>query len=150
MLEASRRPELLEELRPAARQALNDFAAMIDRYRARAQDASVDELLRELIAEIRYGEHLKAEGPEGAERLENVGELFDGAAEVVVDEGGELGLRPLDHFLQRASLIADVDRDDPNADAVYADDAAQRERAGVSDRVHHRPRGGVVPTVPRA
>jgi DNA helicase-2/ATP-dependent DNA helicase PcrA len=117
-LDASRREELLGELRPAARQALSDFAAMIDRYRARAQEASVDELLRELIEEIRYADHLLAEGPEGAERLENVRELVAGAAEVVADEGGELGLTPLDHFLQRASLITDVDRDDPNADAV--------------------------------
>src|SRR5687768_5421448 len=74
-LEASRREELLGELRPAARQALRDFAAVIDRYRARAQDASVDELLRELIEEIRYADYLRAEGPEGAERLENVREL---------------------------------------------------------------------------
>ena len=117
-LDAARRPELLGELRPAARQALYEFAAMIDRYRARAQDATVDELLREIIEEIRYADLLAAEGPEGAERLENVRELVDGAAEVVVDEGGELGLRPLDHFLQRASLITDVDRDDPTADAV--------------------------------
>ena len=117
-LEAARREELLGELRPAARQALHDFAAMIDRYRARAQETTVDELLRELITEIRYGDHLRAEGPEGAERVENVAELVDGAAELVADEGGELGLTPLDHFLQRASLITDVDRDDPNADAV--------------------------------
>jgi DNA helicase-2/ATP-dependent DNA helicase PcrA len=117
-LEASRREELLGEVRPAARQALHDFAALIDRYRTRAQEASVDELLRELIDEIRYADHLRAEGPEGAERLENVRELVAGAAEVVADEGGELGLTPLDHFLQRASLITDVDRDDPNADAV--------------------------------
>ena len=74
--------------------------------------------VRELIEEIRYADYLRAEGPEGAERLENVQELVDGAAEVVADEGGELGLTPLDHFLQRASLIADVDRNDPNADAV--------------------------------
>ena len=117
-LEAARREELLGELRPAARQALHDFAAMIDRYRARAQETTVDELLRELITEIRYADHLRAEGPEGAERVENVAELVDGAAELVADEGGELGLTPLDHFLQRASLITDVDRDDPNADAV--------------------------------
>jgi DNA helicase II / ATP-dependent DNA helicase PcrA len=117
-LDAARRPELLGELRPAARQALYEFATMIDRYRARAQDATVDELLREMIDEIRYADLLAAEGPEGAERLENVRELVDGAAEVVVDEGGELGLTPLDHFLQRASLITDVDRDDATADAV--------------------------------
>jgi DNA helicase-2/ATP-dependent DNA helicase PcrA len=117
-LDAARRDDLMGELRPASRQVLHDFAAMIDRYRARAQEATVDVLLSELIEEIHYADHLRAEGPEGAERLENVRELVTGAAEVVVEEGGELGLTPLDHFLQRASLITDVDRDDPNADAI--------------------------------
>jgi DNA helicase II / ATP-dependent DNA helicase PcrA len=117
-LEVARRDDLLGSLRPAARQALRDFASMIDRYRARAQDATVDQLLGELIDEIRYVDHLRAEGPEGAERLENVRELLAGAAELVTDEGGELGLTPLDHFLQRATLITDVDRDDPSADAI--------------------------------
>ncbi|MGQ0715115.1 MAG: ATP-dependent helicase [Gemmatimonadaceae bacterium] len=118
-LETARRDDLLGELRPGTRQALHEFAALIDRYRARAQEASVDEVLRELIEEIRYADHLRSEGPEGAERLENVRELVAGAAELVADEGGELGLTPLDHFLQRASLITDVDRDDESADAVW-------------------------------
>jgi DNA helicase-2/ATP-dependent DNA helicase PcrA len=67
---------------------------------------------------IRYGDYLKAEGPESADRLENVKELITGAAELVSDELGEVGLRPLDHFLQRAILIADVDALDTKADAV--------------------------------
>jgi DNA helicase-2/ATP-dependent DNA helicase PcrA len=117
-LDAARREDLLGELRPAPRQALREFAAMIDRYRARAQQASVDELLRELIDEIRYADHLRGEGPEGAERLQNVQELVDVAAEVTEEEGGEIGLTPLDHFLQRSSLITDASRDDPTADAV--------------------------------
>src|SRR5204862_7291951 len=51
-------------------------------------------------------------------RLENVNELITGAAELVADELGEVGLRPLDHFLQRATLIAVVDALDADADAV--------------------------------
>jgi DNA helicase-2/ATP-dependent DNA helicase PcrA len=78
----------------------------------------VDELLRELIDAIRYGDYLRAEGPESAERLDNVRELITGASETVSDEGGEVGLTPLDHFLQRATLVAGVDGLDPNADAV--------------------------------
>jgi DNA helicase-2/ATP-dependent DNA helicase PcrA len=39
-------------------------------------------------------------------------------AETVVEEGGEVGLTPLDHFLQRAMLIADLDALDANADAI--------------------------------
>jgi len=118
LLVAAGRADLTAAMRPAARTALNGFAELITRFRARAVDAAVDELLRELIAEIRFDEYLKAEGPDGAERLENVRELLTGAAETVVDEGGELGLTPLDHFLQRATLVTDFDRQDPNADAV--------------------------------
>jgi Superfamily I DNA and RNA helicases len=36
----------------------------------------------------------------------------------VIDEGGEVGLTPLDHFLQRAMLVAGADALDPTADAV--------------------------------
>ncbi|MDQ6770010.1 MAG: ATP-binding domain-containing protein, partial [Gemmatimonadota bacterium] len=44
--------------------------------------------------------------------------LINGAAETVIDDGGEVGLTPLDHFLQRAMLVAGADALDPSADAV--------------------------------
>jgi len=91
---------------------------LIGRLRERAKDAAVDELLRELIDAIRYGDYLRAEGPESAERLDNVRELINGAGEQVADEGGEVGLTPLDHFLQKATLVAGIDGLDANADAV--------------------------------
>lgn len=112
------RPELIMSIRPAARTALAQFTALIERLRVRAEDAAVDELLREVVEAIRYGDYLKAEGPDSAERLENVRELITGAAEQVADELGEVGLRPLDHFLQRASLVADIDGLDSTAGAV--------------------------------
>ncbi|HEX6631825.1 MAG TPA: UvrD-helicase domain-containing protein, partial [Gemmatimonadaceae bacterium] len=118
MLAAAARADLLTGLRPAARKALADFVALIADFGERARDASVDELLRELVEQLHYAEYLRAEGPEGAERLDNVRELIAGAAETVADEGGEVGLTPLDHFLQRATLAAGVDGLDPNADAV--------------------------------
>jgi DNA helicase-2/ATP-dependent DNA helicase PcrA len=118
MLEAAQRPELLAAVRPAARTGLADFAALVLRLRARAQEAGVDEVLRELVDAIRYGDYLRAEGPESAERLDNVRELIAGAAETVADDLGEVGLTPLDHFLQRATLVAGLDALDPNADAV--------------------------------
>jgi len=40
------------------------------------------------------------------------------AAEVIIDDGGEVGLRPLDHFLQRATLVTGLDQLGPDADAV--------------------------------
>ena len=109
---------MLEGLRPATRTALADFSALVGRLREQATGAGVDELLRSLVDGIRYGDYLRAEGPESADRLENVRELIASAAETVIDEGGEVGLTPLEHFLQRASLVAGVDQLDPSADAI--------------------------------
>jgi DNA helicase-2/ATP-dependent DNA helicase PcrA len=112
-------PEKQGSLRPAARKALADFHGLITTLRERAKDTSVDVLIQDLVSEIRYLEYLQAEGPESArDRIENVGALIDGAAETVVDDGGEVGLTPLDHFLQRAMLVAGADAVDPSADAV--------------------------------
>jgi DNA helicase-2/ATP-dependent DNA helicase PcrA len=118
LFEAARRAEVRDALRPAARTALAEFVNVIEKLRATAPNVGVDELLRELVDTIKYGDHLKAEGPDWQERGENVRSLIDGAAETVIDDGGEVGLTPLDHFLQKATLVAGVDALDPNADAV--------------------------------
>ncbi len=118
MLAIASQPDVVAGLRPAARTALTDFVQLVTRLRTMAVDAAVDELLRELVQAVRYADHLRAEGPEGAERIENVRELIAGAAEVVADEGGEVGLTPLDHFLQKSTLVAGIDKLDPSADAV--------------------------------
>ncbi|MFL5529933.1 MAG: ATP-dependent helicase, partial [Gemmatimonadaceae bacterium] len=117
--EVATREDLQESLRPAARKALADFTRVIAGFRERAKETSVDVLIQELVAEIRYVDYLQAEGPESArDRIENVGALISGAAETVIDDGGEVGLTPLDHFLQRAMLVAGADALDPSADAV--------------------------------
>ena len=118
LLEMSRRLGSLVGIRPATRTALEALVATVDRVRALAADAGVDQLLLEVIRETRYDEALRAEGPEGLERLDNVRELVTSAAEVLADDGGEVGLRPLDHFLQRASLVAGIDQLGPDADAI--------------------------------
>jgi DNA helicase-2/ATP-dependent DNA helicase PcrA len=119
LFEAASREDLQSSLRPAARKALSDFVSLISSLRERAKDTSVDVLIQELIGEIRYVEYLEAEGPESArDRVENVSALINGAAETVIDDGGEVGLTPLDHFLQRAMLVAGADAVDPSADAV--------------------------------
>jgi DNA helicase II / ATP-dependent DNA helicase PcrA len=118
MLAAAVRPDLLSAIRPAARGALAEFAALVARFRESAREAAVDELLREVVEGIRYDEYLRAEGPESADRLDNVRELITGAAEQVADEEGEVGLTPLDHFLQKAMLVAELDKLGPDADAV--------------------------------
>ena len=107
---AASRAEILAEMRQAASAALAGFVTLIDGYRARIDNFAVDELLKELVIDINYAEHLKSEGDEVArERLDNVRELISGAAETVAEEGGEVGGSPLDAFLQKAALVADVD-----------------------------------------
>ena len=84
-----------------------------------AAESAVDELVRDLVRDIGYAEHLESEGKETArDRLDNVRELIAGASETVADVEGEVGLRPLDVFLQRVTLIADVDQLAADADAV--------------------------------
>ncbi len=119
LYEAAQTEEAVEGLRVAARKTLVDFTALIARLRERAKDTSVDVLIQDLVAEIKYIDYLQAEGPESArDRIENVSALINGAAETVIDDGGEVGLTPLDHFLQRAMLVAGADALDPTADAV--------------------------------
>ncbi len=118
LLAVAARPDVTAGMRPAAKAALEEFVQLVQRLRVQATDAAVDELLRTLVEQIRYADHLRAEGPEGQERIENVREMIAGAAEVVADDGGEVGLTPLDHFLQKATLVTGADRLDPDADAV--------------------------------
>jgi DNA helicase II / ATP-dependent DNA helicase PcrA len=118
LLEQARRIESVSGVRPATRTALLEVVAIADRFRALAADAGVDQLLLQLVATTGYDAALRAEGPEGLERLDNVRELVTSAAEVLIDDGGEVGLRPLDHFLQRATLVTGLDQLGPDADAV--------------------------------
>ena len=118
LLQAAARPELLGELRAAAKTALAEFAAILGALREMAADAAVNELLEALIARIGYIDLLRAEGPEGLDRIDNVRELVSGAAEALADDDGEVGLTPLDRFLQKAMLVAGADALDPTADAV--------------------------------
>jgi DNA helicase II / ATP-dependent DNA helicase PcrA len=119
LFEVASRADVQDSLRPAARKGLVDFVKLVDTLRERAKDTSVDVLIQDLIGEIRYVDYIQAEGPESArDRLENISALINGAAETVIDDGGEVGLTPLDHFLQRAMLVASADALDPSADAV--------------------------------
>ena len=52
-----------------------------------------------------------------------------------------MGLTPLDHFLQRAMLVAGARQARPRCRRGDDDDAAQREGARVSRRLHHGARG---------
>ena len=124
-LEASARAEQIPNLRGAAANSLVAFAGLIQRYTALAAHIKVGELLEKLIEEIGLIDALREEGPEGDDRIENVKELVAGAhssAETAEDaeEDAEAtaDFTSLDIFLQRVALIADVDKHDPEANAV--------------------------------
>ena len=138
MLEIAADPARLATLRPAARQALADFSALILRQRENAKDSAVDELLRNVIEEIRYAEHLKAEGPEGMERIENVKELDRRCC----GDRRRRGRRARPHAarpLPPARLARHRCRPpESRRRRGHDDDAAQREGARVSRGVHHR------------
>ena len=118
LLQVAHSESMIADLRPAARTALSEFAAVLGALREMAADAAVNELLEALIARIGYIDLLRAEGDEGLDRIDNVRELVSGAAEALADDDGEVGLTPLDRFLQKAMLVAGPDALDPTADAV--------------------------------
>lgn len=117
VLDACVNEQVIAGARPVTKKALADFVGIIRRMQVIAADASVDRLLADLVTTIGFVESLRSE-PDGDERIENVGEMIRGAAEVVIDEGGEVGLRPLDRFLQQATLAAGVDQMGPDADVI--------------------------------
>ena len=122
-LEAALHADEHPDLRGGAAQSFVAFAGMIQRYTALAAHIGVGELVEKLIAEIGMIDALRDEGPEGADRIENVNELIAGAAdfdarENVDEEDDVEDATPLDMFLQKVTLLTDVDRHDPDAQAV--------------------------------
>jgi len=124
-LVAAERADEIPALRGGAAGALRAFGELIQRFRALAAHLPVGELLEKLLDEIRLLNALHDEGPEGEERIENVRELvagahdFDARADRSELEPADVEeATPLDLFLQKVSLLTDIDRQDPTAQAV--------------------------------
>ncbi|HWV58268.1 MAG TPA: 3'-5' exonuclease, partial [Longimicrobiales bacterium] len=123
IVEAAARAAECPGLTGAVVRTLQDFAALIQRYREYGDTLPVGELIERLVAEIELPQWYMEEGPDGVDRVDNVKELVAGAHEFqALDIGDELEdvgiITPLDAFLQKVSLVADVDRHDPEANAV--------------------------------
>ncbi|MGH7590037.1 MAG: ATP-dependent helicase, partial [Gemmatimonadales bacterium] len=110
LLETARAAERIPGLRPNVRAALLGFAAQVDRLMESATMHAPARVLESLIEAIAYEKHLLDEGPEGADRWENVRELVAGAAEwsEEVEEGAEG--TPLERFLEEAALLSSHDK----------------------------------------
>jgi len=124
LLDAAARAAEVPGLRGSAAGGLVSFASLIQRYSVRATQIDVGSFLEELVEELDLARHLQDEGPEGEDRARNVAELIAGAldfdAELLdaLDADEADGFTELDLFLQQVALVADVDRLDPEADAV--------------------------------
>ena len=124
LLDAAVRADEAPDIPAGGQRGFKAFAALIQKYSLRATQARVGILLEELVEELDLARHLMDEGPEGEDRARNVAELIAGAldfnAELVDTMGAEEldGFTELDLFLQQVALVADVDKLDPDADAV--------------------------------
>jgi len=121
LLEASARADEISDVRAAGANGLMRFADLIQRFSLRATQATIGELLEELVEDLDLVRHLYDEGPDGEDRARNVAELiagaldFDGMLIKGMDEGELDTFTELDLFLQQVALVADVDRLDPDA-----------------------------------
>jgi len=94
-------------------QALTGFVALIDELMVKSHELNLAELLDEILEHIEYREYL-LEKEDGEDRWENIMELKSVAREYS-------GLNPeeaLATFLEKVSLVADVDELDEKAEAV--------------------------------
>lgn len=123
-LEAAARARDCPDLRGGAIASLEAFTGLIQRYSALALHVSVGELIEKLLTEIGLLDALRDEGPDGVDRIENVRELIASAHEFAdlevmdVEPEDENGATALDRYLQKVSLLTDVDRYDSQVDAV--------------------------------
>jgi DNA helicase II / ATP-dependent DNA helicase PcrA len=124
LLEAARRADEIPDLHRGGVKGIQRFADLIQRFSARAASLSVGPLLGELVEELDFLVHLRDEGPDGEDRAENVKELIAGAMDFDAHRVEEWEDGPPDHFteldlfLQHVALITDIDRHDPDSDAV--------------------------------
>ena len=118
LLDAARGADGITELRPNVREAFRNFAAFIHGLAQRAGTLAPAEVLEQLIRAIDYEALLLAEGPEGADRWENVRELVASAANWSEEVTEEADGTPLERFLAEAALLSSADTVVGNEDGV--------------------------------
>jgi DNA helicase-2/ATP-dependent DNA helicase PcrA len=109
--------ERIPDLRPQAKRALVDFAALIATLR-RLPDAAPAPVLEQLIEAIQYEQWLEREGPEGLDRIENVRELLAAAAEWSEEVDADDPGTPLERFLATAALTTSAEQVGGDPDGI--------------------------------
>ena len=136
LLAASQAAEMIHGLRPGVREALRKFADLVAMLADRAATWPPAQILEQVISSIDYEQILMAEGPEGADRWENVRELVASAAEwsEVVEPAEDEPTTPLERFLAEAALLS-------------ANDTVQGANEGVTLMTLHTAKGLEWPVV---
>ncbi|MEP7175658.1 MAG: UvrD-helicase domain-containing protein [Gemmatimonadales bacterium] len=116
LLDTARGADAIAELRPNLRAAFQSFASLIDGVGRSAREQPPAGVLEEVIRAIDYEAVLHAEGPEGADRWDNVRELVASAADWSEDVTEDSDGTPLERFLAEAALLS-------SADTVVGDEA---------------------------
>ena len=94
--------------------ALARFLHIINTLMEYGSSLPVEELIDAVLERTGYGEHLRAEGEPGLERLENIRELRATAREFQPMDPDER----LSAFLEGVALVSDVDTLDESGDAI--------------------------------
>jgi DNA helicase-2/ATP-dependent DNA helicase PcrA len=110
LLGTARAADRIPDLRPNVREAFRAFAGFIDGLVERAGRLAPAEVLEHVIRGIDYEAVLHAEGPEGADRWENVRELLASAADwsEEVSDDPDSGTQ-LERFLTEAALLSSAE-----------------------------------------
>ena len=123
-LEAAERASEVPDLSATARRGLAWLAALIRRHSVLAATHTAGEVVETLIEQLKLVELLRAEGPDGDDRAENVRELvaaarqFEAESLPGLEDAERDAFTDLGLFLQHVALVADIDRHDSGADAV--------------------------------
>lgn len=123
LLEAARRADRIDGLRPNVRSALQRFAELPQGLAERHPDAAPAVVIEDLVRSLDYEGVLRREDQEGEDRWDNVRELLAAAAawsEVIPEEtdDGDTATSPLQRFLAEAALLSGDDRRAGSEDGV--------------------------------
>ncbi len=105
MLETATHPPAQLDLGSRGKR-LEEFATLIEKFRARATDVPIDILVQDLVDEIKLVEELRSDDPIiGQTKIENIEAFIEGTAEFARSNGEAT----LDTYLAEISLFADQD-----------------------------------------
>lgn len=93
---------------------LMDFAALINALSERANEVSLEQLVKEVLDRSGYRKMIEEAGQAEADRLDNLDEFISN----VIEYQSNAEEPTLTGFLEETALVADVDRYDDSADAI--------------------------------